>query len=288
MNQSGDTVLYNLECDTVYIGRSGNNDIQIKDRFVSRLHLKVNQVGNRFFIKDLKSTNGTFVNGKPLISGIGFEVDEGVPIVIGASVICLGEMPAKDAQAVLKTIKPYGELLDDVYDLKQDRAMTYQRNLDLINRISHILSQSLPLDSMLGKVLDNILDFFNRIDKCAIILVDHETQQISKTVVRCQDEMENDNTWYSQEVVDRVLSGGNVVMIPDTSMEDDEYSLSDTLKILKIGSVMCLPLISGAQLEGVFYVDSVDGVTGFRKDDLSILTSMSAAIATTLENSSWQ
>ena len=51
---------------------------------------------------------------------------------------------------------------------------------------------------------------------------------------------------------------------------------------------MCLPLMSGTQLEGVFYVDPVDGVTRSRKDDQSMLTSMIAAIATTPENSSWQ
>jgi GAF domain-containing protein len=73
-------------------------------------------------------------------------------------------------------------------------------------------------------------------------------------------------------------------MIPDTNTKD-EYNLSDTLKILKIGSVLCIPLISGAQMEGIFYIDSTDGVNGFRKDDLSLFSSMGAAIAMTVENS---
>jgi putative methionine-R-sulfoxide reductase with GAF domain len=284
MNETGNARFYDFDRDTVYVGRAGDNDIQIKDRFVSRLHLKINQVGDRFFIKDLKSTNGTYINGKPLISGIGFEVDKGAPIVIGTSVLCLGEMPANDPKSILKTMEPYRELVNDIYDFDVDRPMTYQKNLDLINRVSNILSQSSSIDTILGNVLDNVLDFFHRVDRCAIILIDKETNQISKAVVRCQDDVDILETWYSQEVVDHVLSEGNAVMIPDTNTKD-EYNLSDTLKILKIGSVLCIPLISGAQMEGIFYIDSTDGVNGFRKDDLSLFSSMGAAIAMTVENS---
>jgi len=284
MNETGQARFYDFNRDTIYVGRSGDNDIQIKDRFVSRLHLKINQVGQRFFIKDLKSTNGTYINGKPIISGIGFEVEKGAPIVIGTSVICLGRMPKDDAQSILKTMKPYRELVSDIYDLETDRPMTYQMNLNLLNRVSDILSQDTSIDSKLGKVLDNILDFFNRVDKSAILLIDKETGQISKTVIRCQDEIDLQDSWYSQEVVDMVLKEGNAVIIPDTDAKDD-YSLSDTLKVLRIGSVLCIPLISGAQMGGVFYIDSVDGVNGFRKDDLSLFSSMSAAIAMTVENS---
>ncbi|MBN1849202.1 MAG: FHA domain-containing protein [Deltaproteobacteria bacterium] len=284
MNETGQARFYDFDRDTIYVGRSGDNDIQIKDRFVSRLHLKINQVGKRFFIKDLKSTNGTYINGKPIISGIGFEVEKGAPIVIGTSVICVGEMPKNDAQSILKAMKPFRELVNEIYDLDPDRPMTYQKNLDLMNRVKNILTQKTPIDDRLGKVLDDILDFFNRVDKSAIILIDKENGQISKTIIRCQDELDLEEPWYSQNVVDMVVGERNAVVIPDTDVED-EYNLSDTLKVLKIGSVLCIPLISGAQMEGVFYIDSIDGVNGFRKDDFALFSSMGAAIAMTVESS---
>lgn len=45
------------------IGRKPDNDLVIEDAAVSGHHAKIVQVQSVFFIEDLKSTNGTFVNG---------------------------------------------------------------------------------------------------------------------------------------------------------------------------------------------------------------------------------
>ena len=286
MNKSGNTQFYDVNGDTIYVGRSEDNDIQIKDRFVSRLHLKINRSGNRYFIKDLKSTNGTFVDGKQVISGVGFEVDEGVPIVIGMNVICIGEQLSSDEQIFVRSMQEHRELIEDVYTLNHDRPYTFRNNMALINKISDILMESMPMDELMEKVLDHILDFFHRIDKSAIILLDEETNEVFKYYIQSQDEMDDLDLGYSWDVVDRVIQDGNPVIIVDTDTED-EYSLSDTLKMLKIGSVMCVPLISGTQMRGVLYVDSVNSAYGFRKEDLSLFTHLSAVIATTVESRLW-
>lgn len=44
-------------------------------------------------------------------------------------------------------------------------------------------------------------------------------------------------------------------MISDTHAED-EIDLSESLKLMKIRSVMCVSLISRSQIRGVIYVDS--------------------------------
>ena len=47
------------------IGRAPNNDIQIKDDSkVSRNHCELLRRGNQFYLVDLKSANGTLVNGE--------------------------------------------------------------------------------------------------------------------------------------------------------------------------------------------------------------------------------
>lgn len=45
------------------IGRSAGNDIVLADPFVSGEHAILKQSGQQYFIEDLASTNGTFVNG---------------------------------------------------------------------------------------------------------------------------------------------------------------------------------------------------------------------------------
>jgi len=47
----------------IAIGRDKKNDIQLDNPAVSRFHAKIEKIGNDpFYIDDLKSTNGTFVN----------------------------------------------------------------------------------------------------------------------------------------------------------------------------------------------------------------------------------
>ena len=50
----------------VLIGRGSECDIVLSARQVSRLHARVRSEGDRFFIEDLDSKNGTFINKKPL------------------------------------------------------------------------------------------------------------------------------------------------------------------------------------------------------------------------------
>ncbi|MCL6471492.1 MAG: DUF3662 domain-containing protein [Firmicutes bacterium] len=48
---------------TTKIGRSSDNSIVIPDPNVSRHHATVEKIGSQYILKDLDSTNGTFVNG---------------------------------------------------------------------------------------------------------------------------------------------------------------------------------------------------------------------------------
>ena len=48
----------------VIVGRGGNCDIPIGDEFASNLHAKIYEIEGRFYVEDLGSTNGTYVNGR--------------------------------------------------------------------------------------------------------------------------------------------------------------------------------------------------------------------------------
>jgi len=79
---------FELESDTIYhVGRSHGNHVRLSDTYVSRRHLKVLRRGERYFIEDFNSKNGTSVDGELIDPGVELEVREGVPIVIGVSVI---------------------------------------------------------------------------------------------------------------------------------------------------------------------------------------------------------
>jgi len=98
-----------LDNDTIYyVGRSPRNHIQLSDIFVSRRHLKLCRRGERYFIEDLNSKNGTSVDGELIDPEVELEVREGVPIVIGVSVICLGKRCLEEVKVLLDAIADPG------------------------------------------------------------------------------------------------------------------------------------------------------------------------------------
>jgi hypothetical protein len=48
------------------IGRSGEADVQIEDRYASGLHARIYAHHGHFYLEDLKSTNGTLLNDEAL------------------------------------------------------------------------------------------------------------------------------------------------------------------------------------------------------------------------------
>jgi len=47
----------------ISIGRSSDADVRIEDRFASGVHARVYSRGANYYVEDMSSTNGTFLNG---------------------------------------------------------------------------------------------------------------------------------------------------------------------------------------------------------------------------------
>jgi len=48
------------------IGRSTEADVRIEDRYASQIHVRVYSRGGSYYVEDMNSTNGTFLNGAQL------------------------------------------------------------------------------------------------------------------------------------------------------------------------------------------------------------------------------
>ena len=48
------------------IGRSGEADVRIEDRFASGIHMRIYSRGESYYAEDMGSTNGSFLNGSQL------------------------------------------------------------------------------------------------------------------------------------------------------------------------------------------------------------------------------
>ena len=75
---------YPLSLSPFYLGRTESNDIMVNDVGVSGQHAKLCFEEGQFWIEDLESTNGTYVNGER-ITGKSTLKDEDL-IKIGATI----------------------------------------------------------------------------------------------------------------------------------------------------------------------------------------------------------
>ena len=64
--KTGEEEIYNLDSDSITIGRVNTSDIELAGNTVSRNHAEIVKINNDYFLVDLESGNGTFLNGRKL------------------------------------------------------------------------------------------------------------------------------------------------------------------------------------------------------------------------------
>jgi 3',5'-cyclic-nucleotide phosphodiesterase len=252
-----------------YVGRSPENDIQIEDGTVSRRHLKIIKRDGKYSIIDLESQNGTFYKDSFVSPHVELPIEEGVPIAIGMSVICLGEGCVKEMMPFLESVGFAKEIGGESGIFRIHKDKTNQRKLEFLYKVSRVLDENLPVEKTLKKMLDYVFDLLKEVDTGAFILVDPELEKILSVISKTSKPDPDRVSVYCPEVVSRVIKGRKPLAISNVEAEEKVDDVT-TLKILKIRSVLCAPLIHNSQIVGVIYIDAQKGPFGFSKEDVSL------------------
>ena len=134
-----------LDLDTeILIGRSSDLDMVLVEDMVSRQHSRITTHGGEFFIEDLGSTNGTFVNGEKISKK---RLKEGDRILVGTSIIKLVTGKAGDEN----TSPDIRELPDDAYQTPPSLpavAVTRHGGTTITGSISGLIDE-VPLPDLL-------------------------------------------------------------------------------------------------------------------------------------------
>ncbi|MEM3872510.1 MAG: FHA domain-containing protein [Nitrososphaeria archaeon] len=68
----------------ISIGRAYDNSLKLNDSLVSKRHCMIRKIGNRYYLTDMNSSNGTYLNGKKLLGTA--EIKDGDLVKIGGNV----------------------------------------------------------------------------------------------------------------------------------------------------------------------------------------------------------
>ena len=72
---------HEIDADRLSIGRSSKNDVNLSfDLSLSRFHAEVTRSNNKYFIADMKSRNGTSLNGKPVLAPTELHVGDRITL----------------------------------------------------------------------------------------------------------------------------------------------------------------------------------------------------------------
>ncbi len=270
------------------MGRSRKNDIILTDKSVSNRHLKVYQIGRRYFIEDLKSTNGTRINEKRLDSGEGFEMAEGDLIRLGRVILRIEALPdltAIENMVALNKSKEVKEILPKS-QVDSDRRRPSDHGIQLIQNVAGLIKQSFNLQSFCRKVLEYILHSLPRIDTAALAFLDPLKQTNSKNktlILYSKPEVKNrEQNAVIEKIIDRVLERRKAIRLLNAAYEYSENARVENSQI-HIKSVLCIPLISNSVIRGALYIHSTSNPCGFRKEDLNTLNTLSASLAVIFE-----
>lgn len=274
---------FDLKKKVAIVGRGIDSDIQIKEKSISRKHLKIIQKDKKLFIEDLKSHNGTFLNGIPIKAGHEMEAGKGIPIKIGNIMISLGKRYSEDGMFTDYSIDLSGHDSEKTVQLYKNRRVTNRKKLELIYEVSTLFMESLDINEICKNIMDALFRNLPSIDNGAIILLEGDSGGLTEIISRARDKNQNVKINYSQTIVDRVILEGSAVMMSDTSSEERD-ELSESMEMMKIKSIMCVPLICKSKVLGVIYVHSSKVPYGFNRDDLHLFTGLCAPASLAIEN----
>jgi pSer/pThr/pTyr-binding forkhead associated (FHA) protein len=275
--------VFRLSQGTNYVGRSMDNDVRIEDRTVSRKHLRIFRDNEKCFITDLKSRNGTFYRGSFITPGATVEVEQGFPIALGMAVVCVGESCADE-------IMPFPELLGLVIERKQEgksgserRRKPNQKRMEFVLKLADVFRENLPIRETQERILRHILQFLKRIDRASFVLMEPGVPETRMVTSRSKRGRGDPSMAYCRDVIIQVVKTRRPIVVSNVETEEPS-KLVDTLKVHKILSVMCVPLIYRSEILGAIYVDSTERPYGFRRDDLLLFMDLSQRVAIAIEN----
>jgi len=265
------------------LGRSRTNRVALADEQVSGKHARIRLDADTYFLTDLGSSNGTFVNGERvrerrlqsgdriLIGGTTLEFRADVDETDSAPLIELGPGTAR----LSPDAPPGADLLD------REHLQVAHRHLEALFRVSAVLNSSIRLEEMLARVLDQIFEVMHA-ERGAIFLLDEEGARLIPQASKARGAAAGQPISVSRTIVQQALASARGVLTPD-AMADEQLGEGDSVVLDQIRSAVCVPLRSRGQVAGVIYLDSRAASDAFHENDRDLLQAIGNEVAVAVE-----
>ncbi|MGQ9770257.1 MAG: SpoIIE family protein phosphatase [Thermogutta sp.] len=288
--------IYAIEKNCVILGRHPSCDIVLEIRAVSRQHARIVRTGSRFFLEDLNSRNGTFLNGHRVHGRQPLKGGDQIRICDLVFVFFEGAAPGEKGEET----HPLGAAWVDDEERFRSKSTVMSRfdvtttgsrvevnpeaKLRALIEISQNLGKAISVDEVLDKILTSLFNVFTQADRGFVILVDSETGKLVPRAVKTRRPEDREQLRISRTIVNSVIASKQAVLSADVAT-DSRFDLSQSIADFHIHSVMCVPLVgSDGKVLGVIQVDTRERKARFTLEDLEVLVSAASQVAVSVEN----
>ncbi|MBI2804914.1 MAG: SpoIIE family protein phosphatase [Planctomycetes bacterium] len=270
-----------LNPNRTILGRNTDCDIPLTGKQVSRQHAHIDRRDARYYLQDLGSSNGTYLNGKrltPHVSNLLTDRDtfQLGPYLFGLRTTAPSGVTEADSPVVVREMVSATSVNERLF--AQDPAA----KLQVVLEISQHLARTLEVEPLLDKLLEQLTKLLPQADRFLVILC--EGDQLVLRAQRTRKGQDLSSLSFSRTIVQRALKEG-VGLLSDDLQSDHRYQASHSITSLDLHSIICVPLINqdGHRL-GVIQVDRLCQGFGFRVEDLHLVTAIGMQVAVVLEN----
>lgn len=273
---------HELHREQTVIGRYEFCDIVLETTSVSRQHARIVHRAEGYFLEDLNSVNGTFINRRKVIEPTQLHDGDEVHFYKVRGVFRIGDtvMPIdSETQHVVKADADEKRLpRTDVFTLPNDNNHAAKKLRALLG-VMQSVGASLDVDTVLVKILDGLFAVFSQSRRGHIWLVDEPG---GPPILRAMKQLGSQTVLsdsfgpVSLNIMDEVMASQTGVL----RVEEVELSIQHTIFDIPVRSLICVPLIAPQKdCIGIIYIDTDESEQRFTQDDLEILLGVSAVAA---------
>ncbi len=314
--QDGETPQsYSFASGEVTIGRSPDCQIVLKDFGISRTHAKVVADDDGVRICDLKSKNGTQVNGVPVVEA---PLKEGDRILLGKFQLTFTkavegkvvldeskEMLGEEAGTMIRSVGELSRLFSaeglvppgqvaqpgkaapPVAPADQEVEKS-KRMLRVLSRMAEALIGGRPLTDVLQQVMDLVFEQIP-VDRGLLMLHEDHVKTISAESLVCKVMKHRRGTGtdtgkitISKGMANRVIKDKVGILTSDAQF-DSRFNAGDSIRFHGIRSAMAVPLCTRENVIGIIHVDTPELTNRFTITDLELLTALATFAAVAIE-----
>jgi adenylate cyclase len=288
----------------VVIGRSPECQVVLKDFGISRQHARIVVDDDGVRIQDLKSKNGTSVNGTTVMEAV---LQDGDRILLGKFQLTFGRSLegkvelsedhalSEDSGTIVRSVRDLSKLLapsadPDASAIAEAKKAPDVQEIAKLNRILKVLldfakdlNEARSVDEVLQRIMEIVFDHVPA-DRGFLMLRDEDGgDRLTPMVVKHRAAGgDQGKITISKTIADRVLKDRVSILTSDAQI-DPRFGAGDSIRFHGIRSAMCAPLWSKEQIIGIIHVDSPMLTNCFTLTDLDLLTALGHNAAVAIE-----